>query len=121
MVYLDQVIKKQLEPYLVQSSIALKSAILGNIEEGLKATHILEDVNHADSEGWYYWSVLYAALEDGESALRCLQEAVDRGYYNYPLIISDALLEPIRDTPEFDSIATQARDKHLYFKEKFSH
>jgi tetratricopeptide (TPR) repeat protein len=119
LVYFDQIIKAKIEPYIVQSSIAFKSAILGNIEEGLKATRILEDANPVDSEGWYYWSGLYSALGDKKSALRCLQEAVDRGYYNYPLIISDPLLEPIRDNPEYDRIVTMARDKHLYFKEKF--
>ena len=119
LIYFDQVTEKQIEPYIYESSIAFKSVILGDIEEGLKATQVLEDSNAADSEGWYHWSVLYVALGDKESAFRCLKQAVDRGYYNYPLIISDPLLEPIREDPEYDKIANTAREKHLYFKEKF--
>ena len=119
LIYFDQVTEKQIEPYIYESGLAFKSVILGDIEEGLKATQVLEDSNAADSEGWYHWSVLYVALGDKESALRCLKQAVDRGYYNYPLIISDPLLEPIRENPEYDKIAITARVKHLYFKEKF--
>lgn len=119
LIYFDQVTKRQIEPYIYESGIGFKSVILGDIEEGLKAVQVLEDSNAADSEGWYYWSVIYVALGDKESALRCLNEAVDRGYYNYPLIISDPLLEPIREDPEYDKIANTAREKHLYFKEKF--
>ncbi|MCP4976660.1 MAG: hypothetical protein GY931_10900 [Maribacter sp.] len=117
--YFDQVTEKQIEPYIYESGIAFKSAILGDNEEGLRAVQDLVETNSADSEGWFYWSTMFMALGDTESALLCLNEAVDRGYYNYPLIISDPSLEPIRDNPEYERIINIARDKHLYFKEKF--
>ncbi|MGI9546939.1 MAG: tetratricopeptide repeat protein [Flavobacteriaceae bacterium] len=118
--YFDILINKQIEPYMAQSSLAFKSVILDDVEGGLKATRILENADHPDSEGWYYMSAMYLGLGDKESSLRCLQEAVNRGYYNYPLIISDPLLEPIRDDPAYKNIVDIAKDQHLYFKKKFS-
>lgn len=117
--YLDQVLEEESEPYMLHSCIAVKSAILGQIKEGIKAIQLLETANSPDSEGWYYWAVFYASLDNPEGAIRCLQEAVDRGYYNYTFMMLDPLLEEIRNDPRFIRISAIAKQRHLYFKEKF--
>ena len=116
---LNKIIKNQEEPYIIASSVALKSVINENIEEGLKAVKTLEDANVADAEGWYFYSTMYASLGDYKSAIRCLEEAVNRGYFNYPFMNKDPLLEPIRETPQFQKSLEKAKTGHLYFKEKF--
>jgi TolB-like protein/lipoprotein NlpI len=117
--YFDQVIEKESEPYMLHSCIAFKSIILGQTQEGLRAIKILENANTSDSEGWYYWAVVYTCLNHREEALRCLREAVNRGYYNYTFMMSDPLLEKIRKDPQFVEISEIARKQHLYFKEKY--
>lgn len=117
--YLDQVIEKESEPYMLYSCKAVKAAILGNTREGLEMVKLLEDANTSDSEGWYYWAIIYADLNNTEGALRCLEEAVNHGYFNYTFMMSDPLLEGIREDPRFHAISEAARERHLYFKEKF--
>jgi tetratricopeptide (TPR) repeat protein len=117
--YFDRTIQRQVEPYILNSSIAFKAMIEGDLERGLKAVKTLEDADITDIEGWYYWSVMYAILGDKEGGLRCLKKAVEGGYYNYPLIKEDPFLENLRGSPEYDAILEQAQERHLYFKSLF--
>ncbi|MEJ2585164.1 MAG: tetratricopeptide repeat protein [Robiginitalea sp.] len=117
--YLEKVIEKESEPYMLYSCKVLKAAILGNIREGLKLAKLLENANTSDSEGWYSLAAIYYRLNNTDGALRCLEEAVNRGYYNYSFMMSDPLLDGIREDPRFHAIAEVARERHLYFKDKF--
>lgn len=117
--YFDQAIERQVEPYIINSCIVFKASIEGDMETGLKAVKTLEDSNIFDSEGWYYYSVMYSILGDQAGGLRCLKRAVDGGYYNYPLLNTDPLLENLRGSPEFDIILEQAKERHIYFKGLF--
>ncbi len=116
---LDQVIENESEPYMLYSCKAMKAMLLGNVSEGLEMVGVLEEANTSDSEGWYFWAVLHAGLNNPDGAIRCLREAVNRGYYNYPYMISDPFLEKIRNDNRFEDIAEESRMRHLYFKEKF--
>jgi len=115
---LNKIIENQEEPYIIASSLAIKAAINKNNEEGLKAVKIIEDANIADAEGWYFYSTMYASLGDYIGAIRCLKEAVKRGYFNYPFMNTDPLLDPMREIPQFQRILEKAKTGHLYFKEK---
>ena len=115
---LNKIIENQEEPYIIISSVALKSAINKNYEEGLKAIKRIEGANIADAEGWYFYSIMYASLGDYMGAIRCLHEAVNRGYFNCPFMDTDPLLDPIREIPQFQRIIEKAKTSHLYFKEK---
>lgn len=117
--YFDQLIREESEPYMRLNSIAYKSIINGETQVGIDALLQLEQANTPDSEGWYYLAVMYSGLGETEGALRCLRESVERGYYNYPFIQSDPLLEPVRDKPEFQEVLEEARSRHLYFRDKF--
>jgi tetratricopeptide (TPR) repeat protein len=117
--YLEQVIEKESEPYILYSCKAVKAAILGNIQEGLRLAELLENANTSDSEGWYSLAAIYYRLNNTNGALRCLEEAVNRGYFNYSFMMSDPLLNGIRQDPRFHAIAETARQRHLYFKEKY--
>lgn len=115
----DRVIERNNEPYILNFCIAAKAFIEGDIETGLQATKRIEEANLGDSEGWYYLSTNYAILGDKSGSIRCLQKAVDKGYYNYPFMNADPQLELIRGTQEFNLILEKAKEKHLYFKNKF--
>jgi len=115
----DRVIQRNNEPYMLNFCIAKKAFIEGHTETGLQATKIIEEANLGDSEGWYFLSTTYAVLGDAKGSIRCLQKAVDKGYYNYTFMNADPMLELIRGTQEFNLILEKAKEKHLYFKNKF--
>jgi len=117
--YFDRLIRDESEPYMRLYSLAYKSAITGQTQEGLNVLLQLEQANSPDSEGWYSLGVLYSCLGNREGAIRCLKEAVKRGYYNYPLYRIDPLLELVRDDPEFGILLQEARLRHEYFRDKF--
>jgi TolB-like protein/Flp pilus assembly protein TadD len=95
-----------------------KGFIEGNIEEGLMATHKLEQANIVDAEAWYYWAGFYAMLGDSDGCIRALQRAVDGGYFNYPFMRTDFFLESVRDDLEFQRILDMAKAKHEAFKKR---
>ncbi|MDX1471484.1 MAG: tetratricopeptide repeat protein, partial [Flavobacteriaceae bacterium] len=107
------------EPYIYYSSLSLKAIIEGDYKLANESIKKLEEGSNLDSEGWYHWGVLYAISNNTEGALRCLRNATEVGYYNYPFMESDPLLNNLRTNPEFILILAKARDKHLYFKNKY--
>jgi len=115
----DRVIERNNEPYILNFCIAIRAYINGDIAMGLKATKSIEEANLGDSEGWYYLSTTYAILGDKNGSIRCLKKAVDKGYYNYTFMNADPLLELIRENQEFKLVLKKAKEKHLYFKNKF--
>jgi hypothetical protein len=96
-----------------------KALIEDNINEGLKATHKIEQANISDAEAWYHFAENYALLGDIEGCIRTLRRAVDGGYFNYPFMLTDSFLDSIREDPEFQKILSEAKEKHLAFKKRF--
>lgn len=97
---------------------AEKAIIENQRQTGLQAMLKLEQSNVFDAEPLYYWAANYAMLGDIQSSLRLLKMAVDGGYFNYPFMLSDSFLDPIRAEPDFKTILESARKKHLAFKAK---
>ena len=96
-----------------------KAFIEGNPEEALSYAIKFEQFQIADAEGWYFKSFLYGMIGDKEGCIRCLREAVDSGFFNYPLMSTDSNLDPAREDPEFQELLQKAKEKHLAFKERF--
>lgn len=117
--YFDRLIREESEPFMHYSSLSFRAAITGQKQEGIQALLQLERSQSSDSEGWYYWGVLYSYLGDGEGAIRCLKEALNRGYYNYPFMLADPLLEPLRDDPRLQILQEETRKQHQYFRDRF--
>ncbi len=117
--YIDRVIS--MEPYgghvLVLTGI--KASINGNREEGLAATLKFEEYDIADAEAWYFTAGNYGLLGDKEGCIRCLRKAVDRGFFNYPCMLTDSYLDSARDDPKFQEILEEAKLKHEAFKKRF--
>lgn len=117
--YFIRVIAMEPEKLWGLVATANKAFIEGNINKGVIAMRKLEQANLTDAEPWYYWASFYALLGDRAGCIRALQRAVDGGYFNYPFMLSDFYLDPVRDDAEFQIILERAKEKHLDFRKRF--
>ncbi len=63
-----------------------------------------------------YWTAAYMSYcGEPERAARLLKGAVERGYCSYPLIETDPLLEPVRDSGGYAELRSEARACHERF------
>ena len=72
-----------------------------------------------DPEGAYKIAQAYAVLADKNSALRMLRTSVESGFFSYPYLSRDPLLNELRGEPEFDHILNMARQRYEAFKSSF--
>ncbi|MEN8203950.1 MAG: tetratricopeptide repeat protein [Bacteroidota bacterium] len=96
----------------------MKASITGDIEAGLEATRRFEEANILDAEAWYHFAGNYGLLGDKAGCIRCLQKAVDRGFFNYPFMQTDPFLDAVREDAEFQQILQEAKEKHEAFRKK---
>jgi DNA-binding winged helix-turn-helix (wHTH) protein/TolB-like protein/Tfp pilus assembly protein PilF len=91
--------------------------------DGLAILHDLErdaaQRGVGDPEGIYKIAQSYAALGDRASALRVLRGSVEGGFFPYPYLAADPLLEPLRKEPEFGEILEMSHRRYQRFKERF--
>jgi hypothetical protein len=72
-----------------------------------------------DPEGTYKVAQAYVVLEDKASALRVLRTSVESGFFSYPYIAKDPLLNDLHSEPEFAQILNMAHQRHEAFKSSF--
>jgi tetratricopeptide (TPR) repeat protein len=70
-----------------------------------------------DGEGLYLVARLYALLDDRASALRMAEQAVDRGFFAYPFLVTDPFMDSIRDDAAFQTTLAKARTRHEAFRD----
>ena len=114
----------QLQPSLyAQIGKALNEAIVHREANGLGILHTVEsrmkERGVGDPEAVYKVAQAYAVLRDKVSALRSLRSSVESGFFSYPYLASDPLLNGLRDDPEFERILEAARQRHQAFKTRF--
>jgi TolB-like protein/Tfp pilus assembly protein PilF len=97
----------------------MKASIEGNIDLGMEAARQFEKVSIIDPESWYHFAGNYGLLGDRDGCIRALQRTVDKGFYNYPFMLSDSFLDSFRDDEEFQKVLQEAREKHLAFRKNF--
>jgi len=73
-----------------------------------------------DGEAMYKIAQAYAVLGDSDSALRMLKRSTVAGFFCYPYIARDPLLDTLRSSPEFGRILEQARQRQQQFERRFS-
>src|SRR5580698_471948 len=102
---------------------ALSDSIHGRKTDGLKLLGGLErkirDRGVGDPEGTYKIAQAYAVLGDKISAMRALRMSVESGFFSYPYLSKDPLLNDLRREPEFDQTLNTARQRHEAFKRAF--
>lgn len=102
---------------------ALSDSIHQRKAEGLELLTELErrirERGVGDPEATYKIAQAYAILADKSSALRVLRMSVESGFFSYPYITKDQLLNDLHGEAEFDQILNIARQRHEAFKSSF--
>jgi DNA-binding winged helix-turn-helix (wHTH) protein/TolB-like protein len=115
----------ELEPALLQAQVgeALREGIENRQPKGVAILHEaekrVEDLDVRDPEATYKIAQAYSALDEKRSALRVLERSVDKGFFPYPYLAVDPLLDNLRREPAFASIVQKARQRHEAFKRSF--
>jgi adenylate cyclase len=77
---------------------------LGRPEEGLKWAEEALEIDQEDAGVRYNVACLYSLEGKADEAIRCLEEAFDRGFRNKEWFEKDPDLNPLRDDPRFKSL-----------------
>lgn len=114
----------QLDPSLyTQIGRAMSYAINEKRTEGIELLKVTEarmkERGVSDAEAMYKIAQAYALLGDKSSALRMLRQSINGGFFCYPYIKGDPLLESVRDQPDFANLLETARKSHEEFKTRF--
>ena len=87
--------------------------LLSGLEKQIKERGV------GDPEASYKIAQAYAVLGDKISAIRVLRTSVEAGFFSYPYIVDDPLLNPLHQEPGFTQILDVARQRHDAFKNSF--
>ncbi len=81
---------------------------------------IISRGGNSDPEGIYRLAQGYAVLGDRAAALRSLQRSIEGGFFCYPYLRDDPLLQNIRNEPQVASLLETARQRHEAFVRQFT-
>jgi DNA-binding winged helix-turn-helix (wHTH) protein/TolB-like protein/TPR repeat protein len=102
---------------------ALSDSIHQHRTEGLERLRELEkqirERGVGDPEAIYKIAEAYAVLGDKISAVRALRMSVESGFFSYPYIDTDPLMNDLHSEPGFDQVLNMARQRHEAFKSSF--
>jgi tetratricopeptide (TPR) repeat protein len=114
-----------LRPSLVQARVG-KALSDGLRQQPQKGIDLLIDTENKiaargvrDPEALYKLAQAYAVLGDKIGALRVLASAIDGGFFSYPYLASDPLLDGLRNDQKFQDLLVKARKRHESFKARF--
>jgi DNA-binding winged helix-turn-helix (wHTH) protein/TolB-like protein/Tfp pilus assembly protein PilF len=107
----------------VQIGKALSESIAHRQADGLKILRGLEsritERGVGDPEAAYKIAQAFAVLGDTGSALRMLRRSVESGFFSYPYIATDPLLNGLRKEAQFAQVLEVAHQRHDAFKASF--
>jgi DNA-binding winged helix-turn-helix (wHTH) protein/TolB-like protein/tetratricopeptide (TPR) repeat protein len=115
----------ELRPTLLQARIgkALSEGIRGHGGRGLELLRDTESKvatrGAGDPEAMYKIAEAYAMLGDRPSALRALRTSIEGGFFSYPYLVTDPLLESLRREDDLQQQLAAARQRHEAFKRRF--
>lgn len=114
----------ELDPTLyTQIGKAFSDSIARKDADGLQILHTLErkigEHGVGDPEAMYKIAQAYSVLGDRPSALRALRQSVQSGFFSYPYIAADPLLDAVRKEAEFSEILNMSHRRYAAFKGKF--
>ena len=97
----------------IQRQTAEGAAILGALEKKINERGVM------DPEAIYKIAQAYAQLGDKASALRVMRQSIENGFFAYPYIANDPLLDALRREDAFSEIINTARRRHEAFDSEF--
>ena len=112
----------ELRPTLLQARLgkALSEAIGQRKSKALEILNEtkskIEEREVRDSEAIYKVAQAYAVLGEKAPALHVLRQSIENGFFSYPYLAADPLLDPLRAEPEFTQLLALARQRHEAFK-----
>jgi DNA-binding winged helix-turn-helix (wHTH) protein/TolB-like protein len=112
----------QKDPALLQAAVgkALAHAIRDDAPAGLAILRATQEKIEArgvgDPEAIYKLAQAYAVLNDKPAALRVLRQSIEGGFFPYPYLVRDTLLDNLRSYQEFQRLIALARDRHEAFR-----
>jgi tetratricopeptide (TPR) repeat protein len=112
-------------PSLLQAQIgkALSDGIVHQMSRGIErlreAEKKIQERGVGDPEASYKIAQAYAVLGDKASAVRVLEHSIENGFFPYPYLEADPLLDSLRQESEFAKLVQVARQRHDSFKHKF--
>src|SRR5215469_856222 len=114
----------EIDPSLyAQIGKALSDSIAHRNVDGLEilraAENKISERGVGDPEATYKIAEAYSVLGDRDAALRLLRSSVDGGFFSYPYLASDPLLDAARKEPAFADILDAARVRYEAFKRRF--
>lgn len=111
------------EDVFSQLGQAMIWALDGQRERGIRLVRTIEARRIArhvpDGEVTYKIAQMYALLGDLGSAVKNLKRAIDQGFFAYPYMERDPLLQPARRHPDFPRVLEAARRRHEDVKQRF--
>ena len=115
----------EMDPSLLQAQVG-KALSYGIARQKSRGIEILREVERkidarevGDPEAAYKIAQVYAELEDKASAFRVLARSINSGFFAYPYLISDPLLNSLRKEPQFADLVQTAYKRHEAFKRNF--
>jgi DNA-binding winged helix-turn-helix (wHTH) protein/TolB-like protein/Tfp pilus assembly protein PilF len=113
-----------INPYLyTQIGKALSDSISHRNSDGVEILRGVEkkigERGVGDPEATYKIAQAYSMLGDKAAALRALRRSVEGGFFSYPYLVIDPLLDPLRKEPEFAEILNVSQRRHQAFRNKF--
>jgi TolB-like protein/Flp pilus assembly protein TadD len=115
----------ELDPSLLQVQIgkAISDRIHGQPARGIERLRETEkriiEQGVGDPEAEYKIAQAYALLGEKTSALQVLKRSVEGGFFSYPYLATDPLLDAVRKEDEFAKILNAARARHEAFRGMF--
>jgi hypothetical protein len=80
----------------------------------------VEKLSAIDGEVWFNIAEMRALLGDTQQSVDALGKAIEKGFFNYPFMVKDPLLNSARNDPAFQEVLGSARAKHEAFKKEYA-
>jgi len=115
----------ELRPSLLHARVG-KALNYGIRQQPQKGIELLEETETTiaargvgDPEALYKIAEAYAVIGDKPAALRALRSSIDGGFFSYPYLVRDPLLNGIRTEGNFKGLLAAALQRHDSFKARF--
>jgi eukaryotic-like serine/threonine-protein kinase len=98
----------------------VQARLRGRLDEARALMKGWEMSSASDGEQWYNAAEQEGLLMDMAQCARNLRRAIDGGFFNYPLMLSDPCLDGVRNDPAIARLIGEAKTKHESFLKKFN-
>ncbi|NIX56112.1 MAG: protein kinase [candidate division Zixibacteria bacterium] len=117
--YFNRVIAMEPEGHYGLKTKGKMAFLEGDTKKGLRFTRKWEQLMPCDGEDWFNLAENYGLGGNKAGCARALRKAIEVGFFNYPFMLKDSFLDPVRDDPKVQRVLEMAKTKHEAFKKDF--